>query len=468
MKIISFERTVPTRDDSKYLAGECEKIIKESSYKTVTQALMKSNLDTEVIVLRSKNFKEPPVYSENCKIIKYSYDYKKLFSDISDEISKNDEIVIDITHSMRDAAFMGLLLGLLNRNKAKIDIIYAEQISKPGEKPAVFEFKYLTEYINIADFFFILRSFSDFIKIPEANTTDKLYHLLKNFSEAILSNQISTSVEVYPKLKYELENRQNSDLYFLKNEILELLENITIFETINKKEPHESYFLVAKFLYEKEYFLNTSNFLIEALHMYLYKYFKEYIKSSDDSKIEPNYDVLQLCLALITQEYAERKPYYTTAPCSYFIELNNEIFTLLSNLRGDIGNVRHNLSHVSLVKLNLKAELHSLIVKFDELILKNDILKNLTTKTNNERIKIFTKYHLNQFASEIKSEALAKNMKTQTISKKLFEFYENKLAKTDECYNLIKNHKKSRVLYLNLVKQKEQNDYIFDPNLKEL
>lgn len=326
MKIISFERTVPTPNTSLYLAGECEKVIKEDDYKTATEALIKSNPNANIVILHSINFKEAPTYPKECKILDYFDDYKKLFSTISDEISKDDKIIIDITHSMRDAAFMGFLLALLNRNKAKIEIIYAEQISEMG-KPRVFEFKFLTEYVNIIDFFFVLKSFNEFVKTPYSDTDDLLYLKLKDFSESLLSNQILKCITKYPDLKNELISRQNSDLYFLKNEISEVLNDIEFFENISKKEPHETYYEVSKFLFSKNYFLNTSNFLIEALHMYFYKYFKKYIHPiKSNNKVEPNYEVLQICSKCVTNGVLINKVYEIRPPCNYFIELNNEIF----------------------------------------------------------------------------------------------------------------------------------------------
>ncbi|MSN96890.1 hypothetical protein F1B92_06885 [Campylobacter sp. FMV-PI01] len=86
MKIISFERTVLTPNTSLYLAGECEKVIKNDEYKTATEALIKSNPNANIVILHSINFKEAPTYPKECKILDYFDDYKKLFSTISDEI----------------------------------------------------------------------------------------------------------------------------------------------------------------------------------------------------------------------------------------------------------------------------------------------------------------------------------------------------------------------------------------------
>ncbi|MSN96891.1 hypothetical protein F1B92_06890 [Campylobacter sp. FMV-PI01] len=355
---------------------------------------------------------------------------------------------------------MGFLLALLNRNKAKIEIIYAEQISEMG-KPRVFEFKFLTEYVNIIDFFFVLKSFNEFVKIPYSDTEDLLYLKLKDFSESLLSNQILKCTTKYPDLKNELISRQNSDLYFLKNEISEVLNDIEFFENISKKERYEVYYKISKFLYNKNYFLNTSNFLIEALHMYFFKYLKKYIISKNS--LEPNYEVLQLCLNFINQGTLNDKNYEIKPPCDYFIELNSAVFMQLADFRRKIGEIRHELSHISTKNISLKSELKILLGDFENLVLKEDILSNLVEIVDEERVKDFTSYHLEKFATQVRNKTLTKNIKTDTVKNKLLDFYNGKLSKTDECYDLFKTNNKSKILALNL----KNKELYFNPNLKE-
>ncbi|CZE46371.1 hypothetical protein [Campylobacter geochelonis] len=483
-KIISFLQTNSKNKKSQYHIGECEEFITKEKFYTSTDALVnsKKRIDAEFILIgKEKDFNNISKLVENPpKFTKITYTqnaYEKLFNDIAKAINHNEldnksyqndyEVIIDITHSSRDNAFIAALNMLLNKLKPelkyKITIIQARYIEDKKEE---YEFVKLDRYIKIMQSSFALLSFKQYIKVPNLSIDDDFYKNLKRFSEAFLSNQIDKCQDDYTELKNSLKKEKNGELAYLSEFIDDILGDLSFFDEITNQTPrYQIYFNVAVFLHKKGYFLNSSQFLIEAIPFYIYDCLKEFIKYKNNKKI--NKDISKLCKNFLFGKIYRDKQlscYFNFGGNDEFIyNIYFDKFNILNNLRKNIGGIRHKLTHIEENSDVSQDDLKKQIDEFREQIIDNDILRDLSTKECN--IQNYTAYKLKEFI-----EKTNKKMNSQIQEKNFYDIYiktyiENDLAKNKEIFEFFdKNKKEVQTLYNNI--KKEKITQIYDENLQ--
>ncbi|CZE46261.1 TM1812 family CRISPR-associated protein [Campylobacter geochelonis] len=392
-KIISFLQTRPqkrraNKDTSNYTTKNCKQIVQNGEFITSTDALVCSEINknakfafvgsqdefsnTENLLSQQVDFKQ---------ILAEGNDYKELFKNILEIIDDEDEIIIDITHSSRDSVFAAMLSSLIHRLRfnQKLILIHA----KPTENG--YEFVRLNQYIDIIEYSFALLSFKQYIKVPNLSIDDDFYRNLKRFSEAFLSNQIDSCRKIYPKLKESLETEKEESLLFLSEFIDDILDELSFFDEITNQTPrYQIYFNVAVFLHKKGYFLNSSQFLIEAIPCYVFDCLKSQILGED---IEFSQGISDICGEFLK---------YTGNKSTFKLGINFQKFCKVSDIRWSISNIRNRLTHIDIdFNHNLENELENLLYSFKKNIITNDILRKQITEqdfTKNQFIKFLKRY----------------------------------------------------------------------------
>ncbi|MCI6989298.1 MAG: hypothetical protein MR902_07045 [Campylobacter sp.] len=490
MKIISFLRTVENESflsPCKYKAGGFD-FLKDGDFITSSDAIFMQNQGAKFLFLGGKteiknvtnrfsdeNTLNNEIANKNIKTLEINDDYRQIFSMILDEISvANEQIIIDITHRDRDVSFIAPFATMLSKlgGENNVKIIYAKIIK--SEKKKTFEFVSLDEFAKIMQISFILISFKQFIKVPQMALNSEIYIKLSEFSNAFLSNQIYKCIEIYPFLKEILEHEKENELEFLKDFINEILAEISFFDGLDKKQNYEIYFVVAKFLYQKEYYLNSSQFLIEGVIRYLFEKMneKQLIKNDNNTHISiDNLDVYELCSNFLSSSgQSVHKNYHFTHQNQFFLDLNCEKFELLRTLKDKIGSIRNDLTHINKnTTKNIDEKLKKCIEEFEAVIINKNILSDLDFSEAN--IHKLTAYHKKNFVSEIKDKASVKNLRQMgddKIIERLIEYYDEggKFLKSDETRNelaeIFRSNSNSKLLYKNI---KNKTKY-FDESLK--
>lgn len=475
MKIISFLRTVPNEDSLKpasYLAGECE-FIKNGKFLTSSDALSYANKDANFLFLGGKNeienFKNrftnlPKNYT--CKEISTNYSdlFKEILANFDDE-----NIILDITHASRDISFISPFAALLNSSiKPKnFTLIHAKPTANKNE----FEFIRLDEYSEIMKFAFVLISFKQFIKVPFLGIqNNSLYDTLKSFSEDFVSNQIYECASNLGKFRAELQKAKNGKMSFLSEFIDEILNEWDEFFTkLSGKKEYEIYFLVAKKMHEKGYFLNASNFLIEAIPHYVFEKLKSYLNIKVFNKNMSDFCNIFISNGQPNGKY-DNKEYSIKPPFDHFYILNSDIFKTLYNFRkSEIGDVRHRLTHIEKQDIgDVKEKLNNLINKFDNMILQDDILSKLDF--NKEKVKDLTIYHYENFTKNLKSK-INVNFSKKTIEKAIKSYFNGSLDLSILDYKkfkqyMDKNKEEVTLIYKNYENYIKNGEIYFNKGLK--
>lgn len=478
MKIISFLRTTPDEKMLKkvsYHAKECSEFVEDGNFISSSDALASHNKKAKFLFLGSKNEIDSiqkrfsfPIDNLDYECIEISNDYNEIFKIILGNLDSKHTI-IDITHGDRDTSFIAPLASLLNDNvkDSKFTLVHAKPKKNANNE---FEFINLNEYAEIMKFSFILISFKQFIKVPELNLNDLLYETLKEFSDDFLANRIYKCAKDFSKLRSELNSAKETNLSFLANFIDEILKEWSdFFSSLNGKKDYEIYFLVSKFLFSKNYLLNSSQFLIEAIPKYVFEYIKQYMQTGNSDK-----SITDLCNSFLSNGELKNKDCEIKPPYRYFYDLNIEIFNQLNKFRDKIGTIRHNLTHISNAQLGeIGLELKKYIDEYEALILKENILEKLDFKGKDQNKLIIYKYNI----FKNKMNDLAQTNFNQAFSNKLCDFYNAEIKKkTTKNKNIsieekrlkkvLNDYKKEAILiYKNYKRLKEDNEKFFKDDL---
>lgn len=398
MKIISFLRTTPKEElltQVPYYAKECGEFVQDGNFITSSDALVNANKNARFLFLGSKKeiYNIQNRFSFGIEELSYecleiSNDYNEIFKIILGNLD-NEHTVIDITHGDRDTSFIAPLASLLNDHikNSKFTLVHAKRKENTNNE---YEFINLNEYAEIMKFSFVLISFKQFIKVPDLGLNSSLYRALKNFSDDFLANRIYKCVSDFSNLKKELNIAKESNLSFLSSFIDEILDEWNeLFITLSGKKEYEIYFLVSKFLFSKNYLLNSSQFLIEAIPKYTYEYIKKYFKKQGGDK-----DIIDLCNSFMSKGSIKNKSCEIVPPYRYFYELNSDIFNQLVKFRDKIGSIRHNLTHITNENLgDISKDLKNYMDEYEALILKENILEKLDFIGKDQDKLIIYKYN---------------------------------------------------------------------------
>ncbi len=342
---------------------------------------------------------------------------------------KDENIIFDITHSFRDSVIMSVISTIISQviYKPNISMIYAKELSK---KDNIKQYEYTLvsdEFLNTANIAILLTTFLSTLKLPPLNSKYELYNILNNFSIHLVSNQFKDIYEVdLIEINRFIENNKEK-LFFIKPLLDELKKFMEDIRETEKKNTSEKFIFFSKLFLDKDYFLHSSTYLIEAIIYNIGEVFKDlgYIDFDVDE-----YANQKKIVALLKLNYSQKDFNF---PNEYFIDININTINKFYNLREQVANIRHNLAHINIEQDygNIKKELEDAISEYNNLR-EMKLLYKLDKTDDKKRDTI--KYQL-----EILQKELNK------LNKQGFSF-----VKIDKVFNKYKENKLSDLTLYNI------------------
>ncbi len=314
--------------------------------------------------------------------------FEKVYELISD--AKGKEVILDITHGFRHQPISAIFSATLHRflNESNLQIIFAKQIVE-FEK---YEYILLNEYIDITQLSLLLTgfirtlNFVDSVKIKGFETL-----AFSNFSKALLSNDFLTLESSYKNLLATVQRAKTDKKFDHLKELFEEIEKtLDVFDGFEKMPLHEKYLIVANLMLGKNYILLSLTYLFEALRFYCSDSFKNKdILCTRKKEKNNNYTINQEVITFITQRtiYEYRKNCYDENYKDLH-QTNLKLFQQIAKEYTTLRKLRNNLTHVNSEKHSpdIKTKLQNQLQDIS-IIIENDILKDLTTKTKQRIVK---------------------------------------------------------------------------------
>jgi CRISPR-associated DxTHG motif protein len=271
------------------LANECE-------YKIGDKSVRQRNMLPILISEYGLEYEIEPLYTETAKqaqtlvldavemsvkfdddigLLRDENDFEEIFSTIDRIMTKYDEVIVDVSHGFRHLPIL-MIIDVIIRglsNSAKISkILFAKEI-KRLEKYEVIDLK---QYVDLASFAFVVTNFKDNFTISNhidisAPKLQGLIKAMKDFSGDILSLSLEGLVTKSSKtLIKEIDNTINEFGTFSFTKDLEMLKSlISKSFTADGKKRYQSYYDIAKALFERGYYSNSLAILNEGIGLYV-------------------------------------------------------------------------------------------------------------------------------------------------------------------------------------------------------
>jgi len=166
----------------------------------------------------------------------------------------------------------------------------------------------------------------------------------------------------------------------LLRKLFEQVEDTLIeFKKFSIKELHDKYLILAKLMYNKNYYLLSLTYLFEAIRLYSsYSFYKNRIINNHAWNNFDRYGLNRDVMSCITQkEFGDNyRPTYYDRNNSNFYEKNSDNFSKVAVEYKKLKDLRNSLTHISYEQSqpNIKSDLRNLLNSIEDLI-KNDILK---------------------------------------------------------------------------------------------
>ena len=337
--------------------------------------------------------------------------FYKIISTIID--NKENEILFDITHSFRDSVIMSVISTIVSQivYNPNITMIYAKQEKENYVYELVGD-----DILNTSNIAFILSSFISTLRLPPLSSKYELFEILNNFSIHLMSNQFKSIYETdIVNIKKFIQNNEEK-LFFVKD-LLEELENIVLnIEATKNKDTYAQFLFFAKFFFEKDYYLHSATYLIEAITYYI-GYVLTELKMIDFNYHE--YDNQTKIVGFLRATPSQKDFKF---PNEYFIDINIDIINKFYGLREKVAKIRHNLAHININQdySEVKEKLDNLIKDFSNLINEKILYKFDITE---EKKKYTVKYALELYEHELNNLIINNQnpAKLQTVIKKFEE-----------------------------------------------
>jgi len=306
--------------------------------------------------------------------------FEEVFALISSS-KDNEKVLLDITHGFRHQPISAIFSATLHKflNDSKLDIIFAKQIIEHKE----YEYIYLTEYVDMTQLSLMLTGFIRTLNFVNTVNIENLNTLaFEKFSRALLSNDFRGLEASYKNLEITLEQAKTNKKFNHLRELFEQVEDTLIeFREFSTKELHDKYLILAKLMYNKNYYLLSLTYLFEAIRLYSsYSFYKNRIINNYAWNNFDRYGLNRDVMSCITQKEFEDnyRPTYYDRNNSNFYEKNSDNFSKVAVEYKKLKDLRNSLTHISYEQSqpNIKSDLRNLLNSIEDLI-KNDILKTV-------------------------------------------------------------------------------------------
>lgn len=301
---------------------------------------------------------------------------------IKDSESKN--IILDITHGLRHQPIIASFASVLGRvNEGKnIQIIFAKELIKNTK----YSFISLDKYLEISLVAIALNDFTNSLSVARTGLNEPFIKHLSEFSKALFANAMVQMFDALDKALFEfsLARRKFSSLGAIFDDIKsEILDELNAAK--NEKIAYKRYYLIANFMFKKQFFLNSATLISEAIGLYLVDKFtqKGFMKKcSDDYKTTNEAKNFVLFSGKINKIKDEKfTTFINFSTLKVKVKAKQGDFNYLRNLIFKISVLRNDLVHLNKESdrsvNKIKNELSQVLNNFSDKCLKNDCLKDL-------------------------------------------------------------------------------------------
>jgi len=369
---------------------DCDALKKQSGdYHNATDLLLKNyndnfyflgtqtaiNFQKELLEYDEEKVKFIPIKDNSLDDI-----FEEVFSLIS-KAKDNEKVVLDITHGFRHQPISAIFSATLHKflSNSQLDIIFAKQIVEFKE----YEYIYLNEYVDMTQLSLMLTGFIRTLNFVNTVSVENLNTMaFEKFSKALLSNDFKGIESSYKNLSATLITaKKDKKFNYLKELFIQVENTLTDFKEFGKKEIYEKYIILAKLMFDKNYYLLSITYLFEAMRLYATYMF--YNKKIINKYAWDNFDMYGLnsdVMSTITQkEFGDkyRKNFYDNKFPNLYTN-NSEVFEKIAIEYKKLKDLRNNLTHINHKdnQPNIKGTLYGLIGAI-ELLIEDDILKDL-------------------------------------------------------------------------------------------
>lgn len=356
------------------------------------------------IELFSKNFQIIPLYTEEShtrqqetlKFHNIDFDIAKNGVKI-DENSPNEifdavnqilltekysNIIVDVTHGFRSIPILttiNMVIANFQNNQKIMSIIYAQE---DFENKGNYLIKDLKEYLEISNISFILTTFNKNYTVANHIKSKKYGNLiesLENFSNDIMALSLNNLYKNTSRLLIkELETIDNISIKFQAENLKIHIENMCNYEG---KKRFETFYNLAKDLFEKNYMLLSLSLLFESIRLYI----KSTIKKEHPSIVEEveskyNNDLYKIGDFFKNLKWKNYEKFINDKKNKIDIseknynKLKNSYPKYLKKLYEDIDKKRNNLAHANSDTISfhdIKSDIETLFNEYEKLCIKD-------------------------------------------------------------------------------------------------
>lgn len=375
--------------------------LKKDNYTNMFPLLIDSFTDYEIVPIFTKEAKET-----NQKVLKdeninwdnfqdeYYIDknetYDKTLKVINYAISQYDEVIFDMSHGFRSLPILATVAlitqNIQDKNKIK-EIFFAKEI----EDRSKYEIVSLLEYLDLANLSFIISNFKDNYTVSKhiqiksekyKNLIDKMNSFSSDIMSLSLENLLdTTAIELtneIQKITYDKDTILINELEFLR---------VHIEKTFSKKNHrYETYYYLAKELYDRGYLVQALSLLFESLGFYIKTSFSKFsdklkdLIDQEEKKIKDGksdyYKLTSACRSYMLFDN-DKNTDKKLKPCSEIIysQVNNKSeFRVFCE---QIGDRRNNLLHSNSGETidNISEVMKDLMQNYEKFCIKDNVLK---------------------------------------------------------------------------------------------
>ncbi len=260
-------------------------IEKYSSYEIIPIFTVDAKLFNQEVL--KKGYSNLEVDFNDRHFIKDDKNFEDIFKIINEAICSYDEVIVDVSHGFRHLPILMIVDLIIQnfQNTEKISkILFAKEIKKHDkEEKGLYEIIDLKEYLDLANISFILTTFEKNYTVAshiKSNNYKNLIEKLNSFSNDLMAlNQNNLFKKTSKDLIAELDKIKNVSIIKQADDLKKAIEKLTDYEG---KKRYETYFNLAKDLYEKKYMLLSLSLLYESMRLYA----KSQIKKSHKDIVE--------------------------------------------------------------------------------------------------------------------------------------------------------------------------------------
>lgn len=304
--------------------------------------------------------------------------FEEVFSLIS-KAKDNEKVVLDITHGFRHQPISAIFSATLHKflSNSQLDIIFAKQIVEFKE----YEYIYLTEYIEMTQLSLLLTGFIRTLNFVNSVEIENLNTLaFEKFSRALLSNDFKGLESSYKNLEITLEQAKKNKKFDHLRELFEQVETtLSEFKDFRQKEFYEKYMILARLMYEKNYYLLSLNYLFEAIRLYAsYSFYKNKVINNYAWHNIDKYKLNSEVMSCISQKEFVDRYNSTRYDKNNFYDKNSVLFESVAQEYRKLRDLRNKLTHINPNESqpNIKMDLRNLLKSIGELI-EQDVLKKI-------------------------------------------------------------------------------------------